>query len=62
MKEEILIVNGCQTCPLSHYNHNKEWVCTNFKKKPKNINLTFLDKYYPTWCPLQTKSLKLVLQ
>lgn len=62
-KEEILEVKGCQTCPLSMWKDDgKGWRCTNFKRKPKHIDVSFLDNYHPTWCPLKKKSLKLVLQ
>jgi hypothetical protein len=62
MKEEILIVKGCQTCPMSIWNNdNKGWLCGNFKRKPKHIDVNFIDNYHPTWCPLKKKSLKLIL-
>lgn len=62
-KEEILEVNGCQSCPLSIWKDNGNgWLCGNFKRKPKKIDINFLDFYYPKWCPLKKKSLKLVLK
>ena len=63
IKEEILLINGCQTCPLSEYRTNGEgWMCGNFKRKSKHIDINFIDNYYPEWCPLKKKSLKLILK
>lgn len=62
MKEEILEIKGCQFCPLSIYEDDgKGWACGNFKRKPKHIDISFIDRLHPTWCPLIKKSLKLVL-
>lgn len=63
MREEILVVNGCQTCLLSEFKEDgRGWRCNNFKKKSKHIDINFIDHYHPTWCPLKKTSLKLILR
>jgi hypothetical protein len=62
MKNKVFKVDGCKTCPFSVWKDDGYgWLCSNFSKKLKHIDVNFIDNRYPDWCPLKKNSLILEL-